>query len=227
MDRKKIVLIGAGSAVFTKGLIADFIQSDFGCWEIALCDINPKILEPVVKLAKKMVEVRGAQDRITVTSSTDRTELLPGADFVVTTIAVGGRRAWEQDVLIPRKYGIYQPVGDSIMPGGIARAQRMIPQMVAIAKDVERLCPNAYFFNYSNPMTSIVTAVRKATSVKLIGLCHGVIYGERYLARMLGVDVSRITTIGAGLNHLTFLYDIRVDGQDAKPRLREIGRAHV
>ena len=222
MDRKKIVLIGAGSAVFTKGLIADFIQSDFGCWEIALCDINPKILEPVVKLAKKMVEVRGAQDRITVTSSTDRTELLPGADFVVTTIAVGGRRAWEQDVLIPRKYGIYQPVGDSIMPGGIARAQRMIPQMVAIAKDVERLCPNAYFFNYSNPMTSIVTAVRKATSVKLIGLCHGVIYGERYLARMLGVDVSRITTIGAGLNHLTFLYDIRVDGQDAKPRLREI-----
>ena len=222
MDRKKIVLIGAGSAVFTKGLIADFIQSDFGCWEIALCDINPKILEPVVKLAKKMVEVRGAQDRITVTSSTDRTELLPGTDFVVTTIAVGGRRAWEQDVLIPRKYGIYQPVGDSIMPGGIARAQRMIPQMVAIAKDVERLCPNAYFFNYSNPMTSIVTAVRKATSVKLIGLCHGVIYGERYLARMLGVDVSRITTIGAGLNHLTFLYDIRVDGQDAKPRLREI-----
>lgn len=222
MDRKKIVLIGAGSAVFTKGLIADFIQSGFGCWEIALCDINPKILEPVVKLAKKMVEVRGAQDRITVTSSTDRTELLPGADFVVTTIAVGGRRAWEQDVLIPRKYGIYQPVGDSIMPGGIARAQRMIPQMVAIAKDVERLCPNAYFFNYSNPMTSIVTAVRKATSVKLIGLCHGVIYGERYLARMLGVDVSRITTIGAGLNHLTFLYDIRVDGQDAKPRLREI-----
>lgn len=222
MNRKKIVLIGAGSAVFAKGLIADFIQSDFGTWEIALCDINPAILDSITKLARKMVETKNVQNRIQITSSTDRTELLPGADFVVTTIAMGGRHAWEQDVLIPRKYGIYQPVGDSIMPGGIARAQRMIPQMVAIAKDVERLCPSAYFFNYSNPMTAIVTAVRKATNVNMVGLCHGVIYGERYLARMLGVDVSRITTVGAGLNHLTFLYDIRVDGQDAKPRLREI-----
>ncbi len=222
MERKKIVLIGAGSAVFTKGLIADFIQSDFGKWEIALCDINPDILTPVAKLAKKMVENKGMQDRIKITSSVDRAELLVNADFVVATIAVGGRRGWEQDVKIPRKYGIYQPVGDSIMPGGISRAQRMIPVMVEIAKDVERLCPNAYFFSYSNPMTAIVTAVRRATNVNIIGLCHGVIYGTRYLSRMLGVDVSSITTIGAGLNHLTFLYDIRVDGRDVKPDLQKI-----
>lgn len=222
MERKKIVLIGAGSAVFTKGLIADFIQSDFGSWEIALCDINPDILAPVTKLAEKMVASKNMQDRIHITSSVDRKDLLPNADFVVTTIAVGGRRGWEQDVKIPRKYGIFQPVGDSIMPGGISRAQRMIPAMIDIANDVKRLCPNACFFNYSNPMTSIVTAVRKATGVNLIGLCHGVIYGERYLARMLGVDVGRITTIGAGLNHLTFLYDIRVDGRDVKPDLLRI-----
>lgn len=220
MERKKIVLIGAGSAVFTKGLIADFIQSGYGKWEIALCDINPVILESIEKLAKKMVEQKKADIRIT--SSVDRTELLPGADFVVVTIAVGGRRAWEQDVLIPRKYGIYQPVGDSIMPGGIARAQRMIPVMIEIAEDVKRLCPKAHFFSYSNPMTAIVTAVRRATGVKLIGLCHGVIYGEKYLARMLNVDVDHLSTIGVGLNHLTFLYDIRVDGQDVKPRLLEI-----
>jgi len=219
-DRKKIVLIGAGSAVFTKGLIADFIKSGFGTWEIALCDIKPDILESVTKLAKKMVEQKNAD--IIITSSTDRTDLLPGADFVVTTIAVGGRRAWEQDVKIPRKYGIYQPVGDSIMPGGISRAQRMIPVMVDIAKDVERLCPKAYFFSYSNPMTAIVTAVRRATNVKLVGLCHGVIYGEKYLAKMLGVDVKKITTIGVGLNHLTWLYDIRVEGRDVRQDLLDI-----
>lgn len=219
-DRKKIVLIGAGSAVFTKGLIADFIQSGFGPLEIALCDINPQILASVTRLAEKMVEQKKAD--IQITSSTDRTDLLPGADFVVTTIAVGGRKAWETDVKLPRKYGIFQPVGDSVMPGGISRAQRMIPVMVEIAKDVERLCPNAYFFNYSNPMTAIVTAVRRATRVKIIGLCHGVIYGEKYLAKMLGVDVKRLTTLGVGLNHLTWLYDIRVDGEDVKPRLLEI-----
>lgn len=218
--RRKIVLIGAGSAVFTKGLIADFIESGFGKWEIALCDINGQILEGITKLAKKMVEQKKAD--IIITSSTDRTELLPGADFVVTTIAVGGRRAWERDVQIPRKYGIYQPVGDSIMPGGISRAQRMIPVMVEIAKDVEKYCPDAYFFNYSNPMTAIVTAVRRATNVKIIGLCHGVIYGEKYLAKMLGVDVKRLKTIGCGLNHLTWLYDIRVDGKDVRQDLLDI-----
>lgn len=219
-ERRKIVLIGAGSAVFTKGLIADFIQSEFGEWEIALCDINPKILESITRLAKKMVEQK--KSNIVISSSTDRTDLLPGADFVVTTIAVGGRRAWEQDVKIPRKYNICQPVGDSIMPGGISRAQRMIPVMVEIAKDIERLCPDAYFFNYSNPMTAIVTAVRRVTDVKIIGLCHGVIYGEKYLAKMLGVDVKRLTTIGAGLNHLTWLYDIRVDGKDVHQELLDV-----
>lgn len=219
-QRKKIVLIGAGSAVFTKGLVADFIQAGYGAWEIALCDINPEILKSVEKLAKKMVEQKKAD--IMITASTDRCELLPGADFVVTTIAVGGRGAWEKDVKIPRKYGIYQPVGDSVMPGGISRAQRMIPVMIEIAKDVERLCPQAYFFNYSNPMTAIVTAVRRAAKVKIIGLCHGVIYGEKYLAKMLGVDVKRLTTIGAGLNHLTWLYDIRVDGRDVHQELLDI-----
>ncbi|MEG0484574.1 MAG: hypothetical protein RR576_03945 [Oscillospiraceae bacterium] len=223
MKRKKIVLIGAGSAVFTKGLIADFIQSGFGKWEIALCDINPDILQGITRLAKKMVQQKNAD--IIISSSCERKELLEGADFVVTTIAVGGRRAWEQDVLIPRKYGIFQPVGDSIMPGGIARAQRMIPAMIEIAQDVKALCPNAYFFSYSNPMTSIVTAVRRATGVNLIGLCHGVIYGQKYLARMLGVDVKRITTMGVGLNNLTFFYDLRVVGVDVKPKLREIVKA--
>lgn len=219
-QRRKIVLIGAGSAVFTKGLVADFIQAGFGSWEIALCDTNPVILESVARLAARMVKQKKAD--IVITASADRTELLPGADFVVTTIAVGGRHAWEQDVKIPRKYGIYQPVGDSVMPGGISRAQRMIPVMIEIAKDVERLCPDAYFFNYSNPMTAIITAVRRATNVKIIGLCHGVIYGEKYLAKMLGVDVKRVTTIGAGLNHLTWLYDIRVDGRDVHQELLDI-----
>lgn len=218
--RRKIVLIGAGSAVFTKGLIADFITSGFGSWEIALCDINPRILEPVTKLARKMVEQKKAD--ILITSSTQRRELLPGADVVVVTIAVGGRDAWEKDVKLPRKYGIYQPVGDSIMPGGISRAQRMIPVMIEIAEDVKALCPDAFFFSFSNPMTSIVTAVRRKTGVKLIGLCHGIIYGKKYLARMLGEDVKDITALGVGLNHLTFLYDIRVKGEDVKPRLMEI-----
>ena len=88
-------------------------------------------LETAEGLARKMIEARDAP--ITLESSTNRRDVLPGADVVVVTIGVGGRRAWEADVVIPRKYGIYQPVGDTVMPGGISRALRMIPANVDIA----------------------------------------------------------------------------------------------
>ncbi len=221
MNKKKIVLIGAGSAVFTQGLIADFIQSeDFASWEIALCDINEKVLNSITTLTQNMVKEKKAD--ITITSSTNRKELLPGADVVVVTIAVGGRQAWESDVYIPRKYGIYQPVGDSVMPGGISRALRMIPAMIEIAKDVKALCPKAKFFSYSNPMTAIVTAVREQVGIDVIGLCHGIIYLENYLSQFMGCKVTDITSLCVGLNHLTFMYDLRIKGQDAFPLVNKI-----
>ncbi|WP_223588244.1 family 4 glycosyl hydrolase [Neobacillus bataviensis] len=220
-NRKKIVLIGAGSAVFTQGLLADFIQAkDFGSWEVGLVDIDKKALDSITLLAQKMVDKMNVD--IVISSSQDRRELLPGADVVVTTIAVGGRRAWENDVFIPRKYGIYQPVGDTTMPGGISRALRMIPTMIEVAKDVNELCPEAYFFNYSNPMTAIISAVRKVVDFPVVGLCHGSIYLEKYLSRFLSVDVEQISSIGVGLNHLTFLYDLRVDGENAWPIVNKV-----
>ncbi|PLS05358.1 family 4 glycosyl hydrolase [Neobacillus cucumis] len=221
MKKRKIVLIGAGSSVFTQGLVADFITSgkDFAPLEIGLVDIDEKALDSITKLTKKMVEVKAAD--MEIHSSVDRRELLPNADVVITTIAVGGRRAWEDDVFIPRKYGIYQPVGDTTMPGGISRAQRMIPVMLEIARDIQELCPNAYFFNYSNPMTAICAAIHKELGMNVIGLCHGVIHVEQYLARYLGRKLSEVKSIGVGLNHLTFLYDIRVSGEDAKQLLIE------
>lgn len=218
--RKKIVLIGAGSAVFTQGLVADFILSkDLGLWEIALVDIDKKVLDSITLLTRKMVESKKAD--IVITSSSDRCELLPGADVVVATIAVGGRRAWEADVFIPRKYNIFQPVGDTTMPGGISRALRMIPTMLEIARDVEQLCPKAYFFNYSNPMSAICSAIMKETSTKVIGLCHGVIHVEHYLARFIGKKTTDVKSLGVGLNHLTFLYDLRVNGENVWPLVNE------
>lgn len=160
------------------------------------------------------------QVNLPVTSTTDRREVLRNANFVVTTIAVGGRRGWELDVQVPRRHNIFQPVGDSVMPGGISRAMRMIPQMVAIAEDIAELCPDAYFLNYSNPMTAICRAVRVKTGVPVIGLCHGVHYVEGVLARFLGEEEGSITSFGVGLNHLTFLSTILCHGKDAKPMLR-------
>ncbi len=217
---KRIVLIGAGSAVFTRGLVADLILfADLGPWELALVDIDPAALETAEGMSRRMVEHRGAD--ITITATTDRREVLPGADVVVSTVGVGGRRAWETDVAIPREHGVYQPVGDSIMPGGISRAMRVIPVLVDLARDVQALCPDAHLFNYANPMTANCWAIREATGFPVVGLCHGLFHVERQLAELLGAPPEEITSLFCGLNHLTWITDLRWKGQDAWPLVRE------
>jgi alpha-galactosidase len=179
---EKLMLVGAGSAVFTKGLVSDLLRQEWE-GELRLVDIDPKALAVAGKLAAKMLAAK--KSRVKLSASVDRRELLPGATAVVCTIGVGGRRAWEQDVFIPRRHGIYQPVGDSVMPGGASRALRMTPAMVAIAQDVLDLCPEALFFNYGNPMGPVCRAVRKATGAEVVGLCHGVFSVAYELADML------------------------------------------
>ena len=219
-DRFKLVLIGAGSTVFTQRLVSDLILSgEADRWELALVDIDPVTLDAVDRLVRKMLALKGVD--FPIVSTTNRRDVLANADYVVTTLAVGGRRGWELDVQVPRKHQIFQPVGDTMMPGGISRALRMIPQMVAIAKDIGELCPDAYFLNYSNPMTAVCRAVRVATGVPVIGLCHGVHYVEGVLARFLGVNEESISSFGVGLNHLTFLTHIRCNGEDAMPMLQQ------
>jgi len=216
---RRIVLIGAGSAMFTRGLVADLLSlKEYDEWELGLVDIDREALEVAKHLSERMIQARGSNIRLL--ASTERKDLLNGADVVVTTIAVGGRRAWEEDVKIPRKYGVYQPVGDTAMPGGISRALRMVPAMVSIARDVKEFCPNAFFFNYSNPMTANCRAVRKATGVEVVGLCHGVKAVENYLADCIGAQSEEVTSLGVGLNHFTMIYDLRHKGIDAWDRVR-------
>ncbi len=217
--KEKFVLIGAGSAMFTRGMVADLIQRGWEC-DLALVDIDPEALAVAEGLTRKMIEAR--KSPITLTATTDRREALRGATAVICTIGVGGRRAWEQDVFIPRKYGIYQPVGDSVMPGGTSRALRMINAMVAIAEDVLDLCPNALFFNYGNPMGPVCRGVRRATGANMVGLCHGVFHVAHHLSHVLGADPSRINYSAVGMNHLTWFTEVRIDGRDAMPRLMQI-----
>lgn len=216
---ESLVLIGAGSAVFARGLVAALIRQDNPA-DLALVDVDARALRVAEGLARKMIAAGGAP--ITVRATTDRREVLPGATAVICTIGVGGRRAWEQDVFIPRRHGLYAPVGDTVGPGGSSRALRMIPAMVAIARDVLELAPDAVFINYSNPMAPICRAVRKATGAPVIGLCHGVESVADLLAAELGEPRQDLTHTAIGLNHLTWFVDVRVRGQDAGPRLRAL-----
>lgn len=216
---ERIVLVGAGSAVFTAGLIADLIRLGESA-EVILVDPNPDALRVALRLAQKMTDAAGAPLHLCATP--DRRAALPGATAVICTVGVGGRRAWEQDVFIPRRYGIYAPVGDTVGPGGSSRALRMIPAMVAIARDVLDLAPNALFFNYSNPMAPICRAIHKATGAPVVGLCHGVMETARYLARVLNAPAEQLRYIATGINHLTWFTQVWVGEEDAMPRLRAI-----
>jgi len=228
--REKIVLIGAGSASFTRGLVADMVR-----WgpemELGLVDIDADALSVAEGLAGKLIEARKAP--IKLTADLDRRKVLPGATAVICTVGVGGRRAWEQDVFIPRRHGIFQPVGDSVMPGGTSRALRMIPAMVEIARDLLDLAPSALFFNYGNPIAPVCRAIRKASGAPVVGLCHGVFAVGNWLARQLhlwdhrnapplGAEPARIRYTAIGVNHLTWFTEVRADTRDAMPRLREI-----
>jgi alpha-galactosidase len=221
----KVVLIGAGSTSFSPSVVADMARSpDLADATLALVDVDAEILEVVRRIAERIVAANESGLRIEAT--TDRREALPGADFVVTTFAVGGATAWAVDVEIPKKYGISMPVGDTVGPGGLSRALRHIPLVVEIARDMERLCPDAHLFNYTNPLTVLVRAVRKATSIDAVGLCAGPELTRTQLADFMGIPRPELEAHGAGVNHCFWLLDVRHDGEDVYPRARELAR-HV
>lgn len=217
--KQKMVLIGAGSAMFTQGIIIDWMQHrPEGDWEIALVDINPVILDATDKMVRRYM--LSCDRPATITSTVERKDVLKDATIVICTIGVGSRRAWEQDVFVPRKFGINQPVGDSVMPGGVSRAMRMIPPMLDIANDVERMCPNAWFINYSNPMTAVVRALRRETTLPAIGLCMGTEETIEWLTHLAGIPREEVSASWAGLNHLTWIYELRHQGKDLWPTVR-------
>ena len=217
--KKTIVLLGVGSTYFTRGIVESLIVKG-GEWDVRLVDIDPQCLEIATLLSQKLVDLYEAP--VTVSGSLDRREVLPDADAVVSTIGVGGRRAWEKDVTIFRQFNVYQSTGDTYGAGGVSRALRTIPVLVEVARDIEKLCPEALFINFTNPMTVNCRAVAKETpSVRIGGLCYGVTYYEHWLARLIGVPWQEVRCRAIGVNHFTWITEFQYEGQDAWPLVRK------
>jgi len=216
--RKKIVLLGVGSTYFTRGIIESLCVWG-GEWEVGLVDIDAKCLSIARRLAKRIVDLYGA--RITLKASTDRTAVLRGADAVVATIGVGGRKAWELDIRIPRRFGIFQHTGDTFGAGGISRSLRTLPVLVAVAKDMERLCPDATLFDFTNPMTTVCRALNKYSAIRTVGLCCGVRAFHRRLSGIAGVKDTEVFCKAVGLNHFTWILDMVHDGRSIMGTVRD------
>lgn len=218
MDKLNICVIGGGST-YTPELIEGFIEGEreLPVERITLMDINPQRLEIVGGLAGRMLKAAGSE--IELRLSTDRREALEGADFVLTQIRVGGMQARIRDERIPLKYGV---VGqETTGPGGFAKALRTIPVMLGIAADIVQVASGAQLINFTNPSGLITEAVSKYADVEVIGLCNGPIGALRGIAAGLGVEPERIRLDYVGLNHLSWIRGVYLDGRDVTDEVME------
>ncbi len=213
MKEFKIAIIGAGSS-YTPELIEGIIKRKDVLFikEIALVDIEmgKNKLDIICSLTKRMIEK--AQLNIKVTATLDRRSALVDCSYVITQIRVGGLDARERDEKIPLKYGLIGQETTGL--GGFAKALRTVPVILAIAKDMEELCPNAFLINFTNPSGIVTEAVNKHSKIRCIGLCNVPINMERGISEHLGVSHKDIFCQFVGLNHLSWVKKVYVHGED-------------
>jgi alpha-galactosidase len=218
----RITLIGAGSTVFAKNLLGDILSfPELSESEIALMDIDVERLRVSEIVAHKVADAVGA--RPSIRSFTDRRAALEGSDYAINMIQVGGYEPGTViDFDIPKKYGLRQTIADTLGIGGIMRALRTIPVMLDICQDMEAVCPEVMFLNYTNPMAMLCWAMNSWSPIKNVGLCHSVQGTAEQLARDIGVPIQEINYRSAGINHMAFYLRFERNGEDLYPLIRQV-----
>ena len=221
----KLTIIGAGSTVFTKNIVVDLLTiKQFKSIEIALMDIDQNRLIKTKEVLEIIAKKMGATPKISL--HTNRRESLLDADFVQTTIQVGGYKpSTVIDFEIPKKFGLNQTIADTLGIGGIMRSLRTIPVLLNIAEDIEQVCPNALWMQYVNPMCTNMIAINKVfPNIRNIGLCHSVQGTAEMLAEDLQENIKNISYQCAGINHMAFFqkFEKISTGEDLYPKLKRL-----
>lgn len=228
----KVVVIGAGSYFFGKPVIYNMVNSEIlRSGTLALVDTNSEVLDTMTKLAHRAKEYAGCE--LEIIGSTERSEVLKDADFVVLSFSFRNAYYREIDTRISLKYGVTMCSSDTIGPGGIFRAMREMPEVLKITDDIRRLAPNAWVINFINPTSVLgIGLMRLAPDIKSFALCDGnhEPYNTIMYLRRLGILPENATEIPlevgekfkltiAGINHCTWLYECFYDGVDYMPKL--------
>ncbi len=219
----KVVVIGGGSLVFAGGLTRDILSYEaMRETEFVYVDIDPVRLDLGVKYAQRIID-EGKYVGASVSGTLDRRQALKGADYVIISILVGGYDAIEKEIDIPMKYGINQCIGDTLTPGGIMRCLRTLPELIAMGRDMEELCPGALVLNYTNPMSMLSWGFQDACpDLQYVGLCHSVQGTSGEWVRRLGVEAADVNYVCAGINHQAWFLRFEANGEDQLPRIREL-----
>lgn len=221
----KITFMGAGSTVFAKNVLGDCMLTE--CMhdvEISLYDIDGERLEEskiLIEALNKNVNLGRATVK-TYLGVENRKEALRGASFVVNAIQVGLYDPCTIiDFEVPKKYGLRQTIADTLGIGGIMRTLRTIPVLKDFAEDMEEVCPDAWFLNYTNPMAMLAGYMQRYTNVKTVGLCHSVQVCTESLGKTLDLDLSDCRDKIAGINHMAWLLEIYDSkGNDMYPLIK-------
>ena len=220
----KITFLGAGSTVFAKNVLGDVMMTPaLQGFELALYDIDPQRLKDSEQMLLNLKETLRSTCRIKAYS--DRKEALRGAKYVVNAIQVGGYEPCTvTDFEVPKKYGLRQTIGDTVGIGGVFRALRTIPVMLDFARDMQEVCPDAWFLNYTNPMAVLTNVMITHGGIKTVGLCHSVQVCVPDLFRHLGMDATGVQSKIAGINHMAWLLEVTKDGVDLYPEIKRRAR---
>lgn len=222
MKQLKVVIIGAGSASFGGGTIADLVASaelkEFEL-EIFLVDIDEKALRSMHRLAQLIR--KHYKSTASIEATTDRTEALPGADYVIVSVAQKRWQLWEKDFYIPLAFGFRHVFGETGGPGAAFHTLRSLHLMIPICRDMERLCPDALMINFSNPESRVCLGITKLTSVRNVGLCHGPFATLKRLGDILEKPAEEIELTVGGINHFHWALQIRdrATGEDLYPEV--------
>ena len=220
----KITFMGAGSTVFAKNVLGDSMMTPaLEESTIALYDIDATRLDESAIMLEAINRNNGSKARIEKYLGVEnRKDALRGANYVVNAIQVGGYDPCTiTDFEIPKKYGLEQTIADTLGVGGVFRALRTIPVMMDFARDMEEVCPNAWFLNYTNPMAMLTGAMLRYTHVKTVGLCHSVQVCAPTLLNELGIGYDdSVQAKIAGINHQAWLLECTRNGEDLYPEIK-------
>ena len=223
----KITFMGAGSTVFARNVLGDVMCTPAlrEC-EIALYDIDGTRLDESFRILST-INQNINQGRAVIKpylGVENRKEALRGAKFVVNAIQVGLYDPCTIiDFEVPKKFGLRQTIADTLGIGGIMRALRTIPVLDDFARDMQEVCPGAWFLNYTNPMAMLSGFMQRYAGIKTIGLCHSVQSCSEGLLRGLGMEdkLEGRKELIAGINHMGWLLEISdKDGNDLYPEIR-------
>ncbi|WP_261302268.1 alpha-glucosidase/alpha-galactosidase [Paenibacillus andongensis] len=225
----QIAYIGGGSMYWAKNLIADLALDGQLSGTVRLYDLDYSKAKNNEKLGNSVSDYAETKSKWTYKAYPTLQEALSGCDFVFISILPGTFREMESDVHEPEKYGIYQAVGDTTGPGGLVRALRTIPMYVEIAQAIERFSPNAWVFNYTNPMTLCTrTLFEVFPKIKALGCCHEIFGAQGLLIRMLrdmegieGVTRDQVKVNVLGINHFTWIDQATYQNMDLFPMYRK------